>query len=429
MKNLVLLLSVLLIVSVVCSPSADSSDPVGDLKAVDDAELAGVSQAAAKGSPPSPAQVESGVASGQKEDFLAAAAETTGTGGDRAEPEALRTICRESEIQLRQLQARLEAVQAEANTAEEEWNVRLEKAKAREKGLQDALLGKEAAIAAAEKKRMECETSLGAQSDERTALAGRLDSMIAERDRLTGQITVLRAELTQARGEARAAEKGLRQQLATLTAEKEKLATAEQEAIAGQIEREKRLAALVVKPSGESHGGGSRDDDVVEAAVDSGGTGADRSAGQEMQAAATSRAPQDRDLPEARSAALQGSPSARLSGETREAAHGVRTLVEDWARAWSEQKVEEYLSCYAADFQPADATSRVAWKNLRRSRVSSPKRIRVTLTDIEIEMVDSTTGRVRFVQSYRSDTYQDRMVKHLELKKEEGGWKIVREGG
>ena len=106
---------------------------------------------------------------------------------------------------------------------------------------------------------------------------------------------------------------------------------------------------------------------------------------------------------------------------------GVTTAVFGWARAWSAQDVEGYLSAYAPEFVPSKGLSRTAWVKQRRQRVSAPERISVEVIDPKAESTGANTARVRFKQVYESNTYSDSTNKVLELKKVAGRWLIVRE--
>jgi hypothetical protein len=102
-------------------------------------------------------------------------------------------------------------------------------------------------------------------------------------------------------------------------------------------------------------------------------------------------------------------------------------LVEAWAGAWSDQRVEDYLSAYGNDFVPQAGVSRDEWKRQRRRRLTSPSFIEVELSAMRIEVVDPQNASATFTQAYRSNTYRDVVVKTLDLALEEGAWKIVRE--
>lgn len=102
-------------------------------------------------------------------------------------------------------------------------------------------------------------------------------------------------------------------------------------------------------------------------------------------------------------------------------------LAETWARAWSGQRVDDYLRLYAADFRPPDDMSRSEWEALRRTRILKPGRIEVKLSAVETEIAGDERARVSFDQIYRSDTYTDQVRKTLELVREADGWKILAE--
>lgn len=104
-----------------------------------------------------------------------------------------------------------------------------------------------------------------------------------------------------------------------------------------------------------------------------------------------------------------------------------REVVRGWAKAWSERRVEEYLSYYSVDFVPASGATRADWEGRRRDRLLNPGSIRVTVVSLDAQEVTPTEMRVTFTQSYRSDTYSDRVRKTFRMVWEAGTWKIVEE--
>ena len=105
----------------------------------------------------------------------------------------------------------------------------------------------------------------------------------------------------------------------------------------------------------------------------------------------------------------------------------VRDAVLDWARAWSTQDVPGYLASYGRGFQPPGGVPRASWESERRERLLAPAFIELGLDDVDVEMRGVDRARVVFTQSYRSDTYADRVRKVLGMAREPGGWKIVSE--
>ncbi|MDH3746406.1 MAG: hypothetical protein OES47_15010, partial [Acidobacteriota bacterium] len=102
-------------------------------------------------------------------------------------------------------------------------------------------------------------------------------------------------------------------------------------------------------------------------------------------------------------------------------------VVGHWARAWSEQRVEDYLGFYTADFVPANGMSRSEWEAYRRDRLTAPRSISVSLDEIRQETVGEDRVEVVFAQSYNADSYSDRVRKTLLLALETDGWRIAGE--
>ena len=102
-------------------------------------------------------------------------------------------------------------------------------------------------------------------------------------------------------------------------------------------------------------------------------------------------------------------------------------LVSAWADAWSEGRVEEYLSFYSSEFQPGNGLSLRQWRAGRAERLSSPQYIRVSITALELEVLGPDRVSAVFFQNYRSDRFEDTVRKRLDLGLEDGRWRILRE--
>lgn len=105
----------------------------------------------------------------------------------------------------------------------------------------------------------------------------------------------------------------------------------------------------------------------------------------------------------------------------------VVALVQDWARAWSDQRVEDYLTFYARTFRPLEGESRSEWEAQRRPRILGPSFIEVMVEMPEILSMEAGVVRVQFRQLYRSDTFKVAANKVLELIEEDGKWRILSE--
>ena len=98
-----------------------------------------------------------------------------------------------------------------------------------------------------------------------------------------------------------------------------------------------------------------------------------------------------------------------------------------WAAAWSRQDVDAYLAQYASDFSPPDGASRAAWAAGRRERLTRPESIEVEIRDLEVTVLGGDRAQATFEQAYRASHYRDQTNKTLDLRLEDGAWKIVRE--
>jgi hypothetical protein len=132
-------------------------------------------------------------------------------------------------------------------------------------------------------------------------------------------------------------------------------------------------------------------------------------------------------LPEAPAVSPRPAVAAQpLSPGPPDASEPMQTVIA-WAKAWSEQRVEDYLSFYGSAFQPPGGTSRAAWEEQRRQRISTPSRIDVKVALRDVRFVTPAEVEIDFLQSYSSDRFSDVVVKTLQLVLESGVWKIARE--
>lgn len=100
--------------------------------------------------------------------------------------------------------------------------------------------------------------------------------------------------------------------------------------------------------------------------------------------------------------------------------------LQDWAQAWSQKKFDQYINAYSKHYK-GDKPSHKAWVEHRRSRIMKPGSIKVRLTEIQIKSQNQSRAIIDFNQSFKSDTYADKVVKRIYLTKINDSWKITRE--
>ena len=105
----------------------------------------------------------------------------------------------------------------------------------------------------------------------------------------------------------------------------------------------------------------------------------------------------------------------------------VLAVVNHWAESWSKQDLGQYFALYSENYQPELGRSQEQWRDLRRQRLTTPQYIELQLDGIRFRQIDENRIQVKLQQSYRSDFYQDRILKSINLIKENGSWRILME--
>ncbi len=104
----------------------------------------------------------------------------------------------------------------------------------------------------------------------------------------------------------------------------------------------------------------------------------------------------------------------------------VNNSLQSWLESWSSADVKGYLSIYSTSFHPSEqGKSYQQWRSDRTNKLRFGKVVKVTADDVEV-YVDSSRQQAlaQFVQYYKSSTYQDKVIKQLELALEDGRWLI-----
>jgi outer membrane protein assembly factor BamE len=104
----------------------------------------------------------------------------------------------------------------------------------------------------------------------------------------------------------------------------------------------------------------------------------------------------------------------------------VKEALQACADAWSAKDAEQYFASYADSFKPS-GMSKSRWQAQREARMSKSKSIAVTLSDLQVKLSDDNHARATFVQNYRTDSYQEKTRKILQLEKIDDAWLIVSE--
>ncbi|MBK9219019.1 MAG: tetratricopeptide repeat protein [Uliginosibacterium sp.] len=112
--------------------------------------------------------------------------------------------------------------------------------------------------------------------------------------------------------------------------------------------------------------------------------------------------------------------------EPKDETKAIRSAVLAWASAWSGKEIKNYLGAYAKDFDVPEGKSRSAWEKERTDRVGKPGSIKVSLSDIDINVVGEK-ATVRFKQNYSSSSFSSSSGKTLIMVQRNGRWQIQQE--
>lgn len=106
----------------------------------------------------------------------------------------------------------------------------------------------------------------------------------------------------------------------------------------------------------------------------------------------------------------------------------IKELLHSWAKAWSDQDSKRYLNKYSAVFNTPSGININSWRNYREERIRAPRFIEVKLSNMNIVIAgDASLASVHFLQHYRSNTLNDKVVKQVVLQKEMHNWMIISE--
>ena len=112
---------------------------------------------------------------------------------------------------------------------------------------------------------------------------------------------------------------------------------------------------------------------------------------------------------------------------TADRTQDVITTVNSWAKAWSNKDAAKYLSYYSPDFDPTGTQTRSDWERTRRSRLSAPKFIEISVSRQKVSFTGNDKATISFQQRYKSNHLDSVGRKTLRMVKSNDRWLIVRE--
>lgn len=86
-----------------------------------------------------------------------------------------------------------------------------------------------------------------------------------------------------------------------------------------------------------------------------------------------------------------------------------------WAQAWRSRDEEAYVASYAASFRPQGGLSRDEWEKRRRLLLGLSRNIDLKIDSVTTEIQAEKKALAIFNQLYKSDSYQDAVVKQLKF--------------
>lgn len=107
----------------------------------------------------------------------------------------------------------------------------------------------------------------------------------------------------------------------------------------------------------------------------------------------------------------------------------VLEAVEIWRAAWSSRDLAGYFFAYSHDFQvPERFDSFERWQKYKQRVIGSKTYIQVELSDVQVEIGKGNRKvKVKFLQKFSSNSYNGEDLKVLEMRLDNGVWKIVSE--
>jgi outer membrane protein assembly factor BamE len=135
-----------------------------------------------------------------------------------------------------------------------------------------------------------------------------------------------------------------------------------------------------------------------------------------LQAEANVEAIKPKAMPEFPKASAPASPEEQIA-----------LALNAWAKAWRTRNEEAYFAAYAASFRPEGGLSREEWEKRRRLLLGVSRNIDLQIEGVATEVVTEDRAQVSFRQFYRSENYQDTVIKQLKFVRVDNLWLIEEE--
>lgn len=107
--------------------------------------------------------------------------------------------------------------------------------------------------------------------------------------------------------------------------------------------------------------------------------------------------------------------------------NAVTAALNNWALAWSNQDIDEYITAYVINYTPTGFTRHSRWKQQREKRIKKASDISVEVKDISLEALSKQLVLARFKQRYASQQFNDTTNKQILLRYDGNTWKIAHE--
>jgi len=106
----------------------------------------------------------------------------------------------------------------------------------------------------------------------------------------------------------------------------------------------------------------------------------------------------------------------------------VETALQEWLKAWSDRRADDYLNFYDSRFAPLGGVDRAAWSKQRRAAIRQPNWVKVRAEQISSTEMSPEEMVVGFVQVYSASTgHRETTRKSMIWRWSDGHWRIVSE--